>query len=197
MARKANPREGSPPPAAEGGGVATQEAPVLPLPTLPGMPGSAVEPPLQVAPVAPEYARPFSVTPAVIPPAALEPRLPYWCGVLQTAPLHSWTCPGSGARFVRRTGGQDDRGQWLNKSLGQVVFLTKDQLDRTLKAIANHVVRVIGTTGYIWDVNYHAYRADPQDQPLAKHLFVYPLDPLAPHNRPVADPMDPKPLWQG
>jgi len=128
--------------------------------------------------------------PDVTPSQNLKTR-PYWVGTLEGGPVHNWTAPGAGVRFVRAQGELTPDGEYKGLP-GQVVYLTDVALAKTLESVRNHVVRWIGTgperTGRIWPTDYYIYRASPNDESLGRYLFLYALDENAPQNRPVARP---------
>lgn len=145
-------------------------------------------------PSKPKGAAPLRIDPKKIdfPEAVSAERDPYWVGLLPREqsdgstglPFFRWSI--GGVVFVWKQGPINN--DTYTGPMGGVVRLTKAQRDQLLELISRRVVRRIGNSHRVLEIDSPRYVRDQRDVPIGAYLYIYPLDSDAVHNRPTTEP---------
>lgn len=113
-----------------------------------------------------------------IPPIKAEPTIRYYIGVLKSSPLDM--ASAGGMMFHKHIDPTKQKRNspdtYKDRKAGQVVELSEKQVDLIKKRILERVVRFRSTEVVVISTNKDAkYSRYPNDEPLAKHLYMVKL----------------------
>lgn len=148
------------------------------------------------APAAPELTvrdLAIKVEPQIPENLDIGPRRRYWCGVRSDSKFDAIIVGGIG--FLKSQGHLDsDEGKdpVFRGRRGEDLDLTDTQVKRICEAVSRGIVRTVGQGRGARAARFRmgsvAYRPDPRDEPLGRHLYMIRIEDTMPSNWRDSDP---------